>query len=75
MSLVAITGLTLLGCFIALMLRALYLICQGHRAASAQRAQMPADYKFKPNPDDIIHTESGMFRVSDGEYVPFEKAA
>jgi hypothetical protein len=50
-------------------------LCNGRDAAAAQRSEMPADYQFKPNPDDIIHTESGMFRISDGEYVPFEKAA
>lgn len=82
MSLVAITGLILLAAFMLLVLRVLYLICRGHRACAAQRAQMPdhrciAPFEFvRTESNAVFCNEHGMYRLNErGEWVPFEDAA
>jgi hypothetical protein len=58
-------------CFALMGLLTLARLCDGKRAAKAQAAEMPSDYVITTIPDEIVHTEAGAFRVSDGEWVPF----
>jgi hypothetical protein len=55
-----------------LVLLVIWRLCNGREAAKAQASHVADRYVLTTIPDEIVHTEAGAFRVSDGEWVPFD---
>jgi hypothetical protein len=58
-----------------LVLLVIWRLCNGREAAKAQASHVADRYVLTTIPDEIVCTSEGLFRVSDGEHVPFERAA
>jgi hypothetical protein len=65
-------GLILLALMVLLVI---WRLCNGREAAKKQASHVADRYVLTTIPDEIVHTSEGLFRVSDGEHVPFDRAA